>query len=357
MSENYTPELKDYYPYVTRSLIRLFNQHMLPNVVSIDVEPKYGYVSRLSYTNGDHRVTYGNDLGLNAGAAEDLARDKGHTKFMLRAMGINSPAGEEFLLPWWADSIRDVQESRGNDDILTTEMAEDYIGSHGNYPVYVKPVSGSKGADIYKAHNVQELHDAFDVYEQKRVRVAMVEEPITMPDYRVVTLDGELISAYQRVPLTVIGDGKRTIRELMEVRQNEFNLLGRDTDLQKVTIQVERFISRHDMTLDSVIEDGTELPLVPISNLSAGGTSVDVSDKIHPRWGELAARVAHNFNLRLSGLDLACQDITDPNSDYSVLEVNSTPGLDHYALSGDAQRELVDSLYIKVLNAFPKVDS
>lgn len=356
MSESYSPELKEHYPYVTRSLIRLFNQRLLPNVVSIDVEPKYGYVSRLSYTNGDHRITYGNDLGLNTGAAEDLARDKGHTKFMLRAIGVNCPDGEEFLLPWWAESIHDIQASRGNDDMVTTGVAEEYILEHGGYPVYVKPVSGSKGADIYKVHDAPELQDAFASYEQKRVRVAMVEEPIYMPDYRIVTLDGELISAYQRVPLTVHGDGVRTIRELMEVRQNEFELLGRDTDLQKVMAQAEKYMAQREMTLDSVVEEGTELPLVPISNLSAGGTSVDVRDKIHPRWGELAAYVAHNFNLRLSGLDLACEDITDPDAEYSVLEVNSTPGLDHYALSGDAQRELVDELYIKVLNAFPKVE-
>ena len=354
MSENYTPEAKAHYPYVTRSLVRLFGEQLLPNVVSIDVEPKYGYVSRLSYVNGDHRITYGNDLGLNTGAAEELARDKGHTKFMLRSIGVNCPEGEEFLLPWWAESIRGIQASRGNDDILTTDMSEEYIAEHGGFPVYVKPVSGSKGADIYKAHDSTELNYALASYDQKRVRVAMVEEPINMPDYRIVTLDGELISAYQRVPLTILGDGTRTIRELMEVRQNEFDLLGRDTDLNKVEAQVENYIARYGMSLDTVVEDGAELPLVPISNLSAGGTSVDVSEQIHDRWAELAARVAHSFNLRLSGLDLACTDITNPDSDYSVLEVNATPGLDHYALSGDAQKELVDELYIKVLNAFPK---
>jgi hypothetical protein len=69
----------------------------------------------------------------------------------------------------------------------------------------------------------------------------------------------------------------------------------------------------------------------------------------------MAAYVASNFNLRLCGLDMGCADITDGNSPYSVLEVNHAPGLDHYALSGEAQKRLVHEFYTKVLNALPSV--
>lgn len=353
MKETRVPELKEHYPYVTRSLIRLFGKQALTNVASIDVEPRYGYVARLTYTDGSHRVTYGNDLGLNTGSAESLANDKGHTKFMLRTMDVECPMGEEFLLPWWKESIEKSQLARGNEDLLSSDDAHDYVVATMGYPVYVKPVSGSKGADIYKAHDEQELVSAMQNYDEKRVRVAMVEQPIQMPDYRIVTLDGELISAYQRVPLSVVGDGVRTLGELLEVRQNEFDALGRDTSLDKVYDQIQTHIAKYSLTFNTILPEGHEQPLVPISNLSAGGTSLDVSGVIHERWSGLAADIAESFDLRLAGLDLACQDITDPASQYSVLEVNSTPGLDHYALSGEAQRQVVDDLYIKVLNAFP----
>jgi glutathione synthase/RimK-type ligase-like ATP-grasp enzyme len=64
----------------------------------------------------------------------------------------------------------------------------------------------------------------------------------------------------------------------------------------------------------------------------------------------LAAFVAESFNLRLCGLDLACEDINDPDSAYFVIEVNGAPGLDHYAMAGDAQQKIVDDLYTKVFN-------
>lgn len=352
MSNPEIPEIKTHYPYVTRSVVRLFGMRALTNVESVDVEPKYGYVTRLNYTNGDHRVTYGNDLGLNTGSAQDLAKDKGHTKFILRQIGVNCPDGEEFLLPWWADSMR---ASRAQKDtaILTTDDASSYIADTVGYPVYVKPVSGSKGASIFKVENDQELTQAFAGYEESRVKVAMVEEPILMPDYRVVVLDGELISAYERVPLEVIGDGLRTVDQLIEAKQAEFDAIDRDTNLHKIRGQIETHLAQRSLSMKSVVPAGASQVLVPVSNLSTGGTSVDVGDRLHARWSEMAAMIASNFNLRLVGVDLACDDITSSEANYSVLEINSTPGLDHYAQSGEAQRLKVDELYTKALNAFP----
>lgn len=123
--ENLKP--KEHYSYITRSLIRLYNEGLLTNVVSIDVEPEYGYTSRIKYLDGNYRVTYGNDLGLNSAASCELAKDKGHTKFLLRIMGVNYPEGMEFLLPWWAEEIGAQQRQRGNSRIITTDYAAVYI--------------------------------------------------------------------------------------------------------------------------------------------------------------------------------------------------------------------------------------
>lgn len=347
------PEIREHYAYVTRSLIRLFVEGELPNVTSIDVEPDYGYTTRITYTDGSHRITYGNDLGLNPGASEDLAKDKGHTKFLLRTIGVQCPDGEEFLLPWWAETIGESQEKRGNDSMRTTSDAREYVESTFGFPVYIKPVAGSKGLGVRRVDNDEELQAAIDELETARSRVAVIEEVINMPDYRIVTLDGKLISAYQRVPLRVVGDGRQSIRNLLATLQEKFDADGRDTILTPDDPRFARQLSKIGLDLDSVPASGSDIRLADISNLSAGGTSVDVAQELHPRWVDLTAYVGENFNLRLLGLDLACMDITGPNSDYSTLEVNSTPGLDHYASSGDEQQRIVDGLYASVFNAFP----
>jgi D-alanine-D-alanine ligase-like ATP-grasp enzyme len=174
-----------------------------------------------------------------------------------------------------------------------------------------------------------------------------------MPDYRIVILDGKLISAYLRVPLTVTGDGSANIGELITKLQAKFEEDGRDTRLRLDDPRILQHLRQIRKTLEHVPASGAMVTLLPISNLSAGGVSVDVTESIHPRWLELASTVARGFNLRLCGLDLACSDITAEESDYSVLEVNAAPGLDHYASSGVMQEEVVRNLYGTVLNALP----
>lgn len=345
--------IPEHYAYVTRSLMNLFQQGRLTNVSTVDVEPKYGYTSRITYTDGSHRVTYGNDLGLNPGASEDLAKDKGHTKFLLRTIGVECPRGEEFLLPWWAETIGENQRKRGNEAMLVAGMAPEYIDTHLGYPVYVKPVAGSKGIGVRKVCTGDELEECIEELNEQRSRVMVVEEAVQMPDYRIVALDGQLISAYERVPLGVVGNGTLTIKQLLMDLQTQFEEDGRDTIL---TIGDPRHIAqlaRQGLHLETVLPFGKTVTIADISNLSAGGSSVDVTERIAQEWVDLAAYVADNFNLRLLGLDLACEDITDGTSPYSVLEVNSTPGLDHYASSGEAQKIIVDDLYTAVLNAFP----
>jgi D-alanine-D-alanine ligase-like ATP-grasp enzyme len=346
-------EIPEHYSYVTRSLLRLHDEGMLSNVTSVDVEPKYGYTTRLTYTDGSYRITYGNDLGLNTGAACDLAKDKGHTKFMLRTIGVNCPEGEEFLMPWWVEKIQSSQRQSTNENLLTVDQIPDYIDCNIGYPAYIKPVDGSMGSNIFKLHNSSQISEVVDKYEEKQVRVAVVEESLNMPDYRVVCMDEELISAYRRIPLNVIGNGEVTIQELIREKQKTFELEGRDTKLDPESPDIKRYLLSQAMQLESVPSEDEVISLVPASNLSIGGTSEDVTDTINDRWSELAAYIAKNFSLRFCGIDLACEDITDPGTDYSIIEVNSSPGLDHYANTGEAQRQLVDRLYARAFNAFP----
>jgi D-alanine-D-alanine ligase-like ATP-grasp enzyme len=348
---------RDHFPYITRSLLELYDEGALDNVTDVLVEPRYGHVARISYADGSHRITYGNDLGLNGSASSELATDKGHSKFILRSIGVACPEGDEFLLPWWAERIGASQHLRGNMSIKTTPMIAEYIEKERGYPVYIKPVDGSKGADIFKIYGSDELPAIFDTYDKKRVRVAMVEEPIDMPDYRVVTLDGELISAYRRIPLAVTGDGRSTVQELVTSLQTQYFNEGRDTRIGTDDLRICAELQRQNMDLDSVPDNDREVVLAAISNLSAGGTSEDVTSRIDQRWVDLATYVAKNFNLRLCGLDLACDDITSATAAYSVLEVNASPGLDHYASAGETQRATVHALYAKVFNASPIIES
>ncbi len=61
----------------------------------------------------------------------------------------------------------------------------------------------------------------------------IVERFHTGSDYRVVVFDGEIISAYTRIPLNVAGNGKNTIDELLIEKQTLFTESGRDTIIDR----------------------------------------------------------------------------------------------------------------------------
>jgi glutathione synthase/RimK-type ligase-like ATP-grasp enzyme len=343
--------IPSHYPYVTRMVVTLWRAGLLTNVDGVEIEPEFGYVTRLRYTNGSYRVTRGNDVGLNSAAATETVKDKAYTKFFLHRSGFESPRGQSFLLPWWAEQLR---PRMGESPMRTADQVSDFVHEELGFPVYVKPVDGSKGSNVWRVDDDDLLTTVLDRYERERVKVALVERAISLPDYRVVVLDGKLISAYRRDPMAVTGNGTSTIAELIEGLQVAFRSTGRDSVLRADDPRILAKLRRDGRDLSYVPRPGAQLTLHDISNLSAGGTAHEVTSAIADRWVHLAATIADVFGLRFCGVDLACSDITSDTGSYAVIEVNGAPGLDHYVSTGPDQESVVRRLYLRVLNAPPR---
>ena len=339
-----------HYPFATQMLIALFSEGLLPDVRTVEVEPEYGFAARIVYRNGAVRITKGSDIGLNRGAASDVAKDKHYTKIFLQGGGFRCPTGSAFLLPWWVARIAPKLISRGfatlNDSSAAAKYASDVLG----FPVYVKPVDGSKGSGVWRCETIKEVEEVLDQYETARIRVAIVEEAVPFPDCRLVVLDGTLISAYRRYPIAVHGDGRKTIAELIVDLQAQFDSVGRDTRIDIDDPRIAVRLRRNGMTINHVPSERQSVQLLDASNLSAGGIAEDVTDTISQRWTRLAADAAEYMGLALCGVDIACADPLSDEGEYYILEVNGTPGLDHYCGIGDQQREIVRKLYISVFN-------
>lgn len=347
-------EIPRHYAYVTRMVIDLYHSSALSDVISVEVEPEWGYTTRIRYSNGATRMTYGNDIGLNAGAAADVVRDKAYTKYFLQRLGFDVPRGLAFLLPWWAGTLN---EFRRPAKVRTTARAVEYACGELGLPVYVKPVDGTQGRGVSRCESAEDVATAIMALKDLRTKVALVEEAVDLPDYRLVLLNGELISAYRRSALSVIGDGRLTVLALMEAVDAEFQASGRDTRIDFSDLRIVQRLHRHGLSLDSIPTCGEILCLRDISNLSAGGSAEDVTRCIGRRWGRLAREVAASLSLNFCGMDLLCSDITDDAASYSILEVNAAPGLDHYASVGQTQAQVVRDLYAKVLNVPPSQPS
>jgi len=306
----------------------------------VTFEPEFRIVGRIRFPNGRQSYFWHNRFNLNPVSSARIAQDKGYAAFFMREAGICVPRGETFFR---TDFCRRTGSKRN------LAAACRFAGKLG-WPVYLKPCRGSQGEGIEMVCNGAELRAAARRIFSREATV-LVQEACPGRDYRLVVLDGEVISAYERVPLAVTGDGRTSVRGLLERRQQAFVESGRDTRLDFSDRRLVAGLRRQGLRLSSVLSPGREIRLLEVANLSCGGDAVDVTRRVHASAKALAARVAKVLDLRFAGIDLITADIGRPLKSYFVLEANSAPGLDHYASAGARHEAHIDRLYRKVLAA------
>ncbi|MFL6246673.1 MAG: cyanophycin synthetase [Thermoanaerobaculia bacterium] len=239
----------------------------------------------------------------------EIAGDKDITKTMLGFHGVPVPSG---------DSTRH----------LDTAIR---IAKRIGWPVVVKPLDASHGRGIVtNIHDEEELRIAFEDAKQYRTSV-VVERFLEGHDFRLLVIDHKFIAAAQRVPAHVIGDGKHTIAQLADLanedpRRGE----GHEKVLTKIKLDgaTERLLALRHMTFDSVPESGQMVPLKTTANLSTGGTSIDVTERVHPANIELAERISELVGLDIAGIDVVAPDVETPIAENGggIVEVNAAPG-------------------------------
>ncbi len=310
----------------------------------IHIEPTWGYVGQLRLPDGRTRYFRNTNLDLNGLGASEIARDKAYAEYFMKHLGYPVIPGRPFFTRRWSK-------------VLGTKNGPDAAYRYATqlgFPVIVKPNSKSQGTGVYKAYNRTQFLQAMRHMEAID-RVFLVQRVVEGHDYRIVVLDGEVISAYERVPLRVLGDGRSTIRQLLQRKQRDFIRAGRDTTIVVDDPRITHELRRQRLTRGSIPADGAVIQLLPNANLSSGGDAIDVTSKIHPTWRTFAKKIANDMNLRYIGIDVMSHETLDrPTTSFVVIEVNAAPGLDNYATIGKDQERIVEQLYRKVLEAMLK---
>ena len=310
------------------------------------LEPKWGIVGQIIFKNGRHSYFRYNTLDLNPVGSSDIAKDKDYANFFMNSMGYPIvPGGKTFYSDEWAKAI-----GAKNSDIHAAYAYAEKLG----FPVIVKPNGGSQGFGVALVHNKREFYRALKIAFTSD-KVVLVQRQVQGKDYRIVVLDDKIISAYERIPLNVIGDGKSTITQLLKKKQRTFVATSRDTQIDTEDPRIILKLKRQGFKLASIPLKGSKVFLLDNANLSTGGDSVDMTGKVHPVFKKIAINLTKDMGLRLCGVDLMIDgDITEKPNKYWVLEVNAGPGLDHYAKIGKQQQKIVEDLYFEALKHLSK---
>ncbi|HEY0157253.1 MAG TPA: cyanophycin synthetase [Thermoanaerobaculia bacterium] len=240
----------------------------------------------------------------------EMAGNKDKTKTILGFHGIPVPGGDL--------TSRDVEEGLR-------------IARRIGWPVVVKPLDASQGRGIVtNIRTEEEFRVAFE--DAKRYRASIVvERYLPGRDFRLLVIDKKFVAAAERVPAHVIGDGTHTIAQLVEqANKDPRRGVGHEKVLTQIKIDAGtiRLLHLRGLTVDSVPDEGQFVALKTTANLSTGGTSIDVTDRVHPANIEMAERIACLVDLDIAGIDVVAPDLETPviENGGGIVEVNAAPG-------------------------------
>jgi len=328
----------------TTFLSQIFKK-LAPRIgAKIIMEPDWGIVGQIIFANGQKKYFRYSSIDLNTLGSSEIAVDKDYANFFMKKMGYPTIPGKAFYSGRWCKAIG----SKRN-----IKAAYNYAQKIG-FPLIVKPNSGSQGANVIKVNNKTEFSKALRKIFVKD-NIALVQKFIKGDDYRIVVLDNKVISAYQRIPFSIIGNGKLTAKKLIQAKLKRLLDLDREA---KITIDDPRLVhnlKKNNYDLSSIIPRAEKVYLLDNANLSTGGESVEVTKIIHPDFKKLAIKLTKDMGLRLCGVDLmVAGDISKAPKKYWVIEINAAPGLDHYVKMGKEQEKIVEDMYLELLKAMER---
>jgi cyanophycin synthetase len=268
-----------------------------------------GSMVRLGWGSKQRRIQAA-EMDITSAIAEAIAQDKQLTKKLLSAAGVPVPQGR---------IVNNVEDA--------WQAAQD-IG----LPVVVKPNDGNQGKGV--TVNIQtrsELEAAYAAATNYQKNI-LVESFMPGNDYRLLVVGDTMVAAARRDPPKVTGDGIHTIKELVDiVNQDPRRGSGHATSLTKIRFDdiALTCLLNQGLHQDSIPENGKQVNLRHNANLSTGGTATDVTDDVHPEVAARAVAAAQMVGLDICGVDAVCSSIFQPleNQGGGIVEVNAAPGL------------------------------
>ncbi|HPF47244.1 MAG TPA: cyanophycin synthetase, partial [Emcibacteraceae bacterium] len=224
------------------------------------------------------------------------------------------------------------------------------------YPVVVKPLNANHGRGVsINLSSDEEVEAAFDVAkEQGTSRAVLVESYMTGFDHRMLVVNNELVAVAKRVPGHVVGDGKHTIAELIDiVNEDPRRGVGHEKVLTILEIdsQARRLMKNAGYTEETVLEDGKIFYLRDTANLSTGGTAIDLTDVVHPDNKEMAQRAIQAVGLDVGGVDFLTTDISKSYKVVGggIVEVNAAPGFRMHVAPSEGKARDVSGKVLEML--------
>ena len=263
--------------------------------------------------------------------AVDMASDKLLTKELLKIQNLPVAQGAKVY------------------NVIDLLREGEYIG----YPLVLKPQFGNQGKGIIlNINNEKELINAYEALKGK-FKDLIIEKYYGGNDYRVCVIDYKVTAASLRTPPYLIGDGKSTISELINIlNENPVRGDGHEKSLTRVKIDIELIECLKNINYNqrSILKKDEKIFLRRNANLSTGGSATDCTDIICDENREICIRAAKTLGLDICGIDICTEDISKPlYNNGIIMEVNAAPGLRMHLNPSHGEKKAVGDDIVNML--------
>ena len=247
-----------------------------------------------------------------------FAKNKRTTASLLRSAGL--PGAVHTTAKTWEDAL----------------AAVDQLG----YPVVIKPYDRDNGQGVYAGISDESaLRLAYNEVT-KLVPEFLVERHAEGTGHRFTIYRDQAITVTRKLPATIVGDGTRTVKYLIDHYETEARRIKRPEDGEPFVViatngarhdiddEVLGMLAQQGVDVDTVLAVGQAIQLRRRNNASAGGQTRAIDrSTIHPDNTAVCLRAARLVGLDIAGVDFITTDITRSWLETGALicEVNAIP--------------------------------
>jgi glutamate--cysteine ligase/glutathione synthase len=292
---------------------RLLIEAAFKRDIQVDVLDKDDNFIRLSKDHAVQYVKQATKTSVDSYIAPLIMENKQVTKAILREHGVNVPDGV---------AVRSIDEAM-----------DEYPAFEGRDTV-VKPCSTNFGKGVVILKGTMSRDDYRRAVEQafEYDGTVLLETFIPGDEYRFLVIGDETVAVLHRVPANVVGDGVRTIAELVSDK-NKDPLRGRGyvTPLEQLSLGAieKEHLAAQGKDIQYIPDKGETVYLRENSNISTGGDSIDFTDSVVETYKVIAVDSAKVVGARICGVDMIIRDIHEEPSveNHSIIELNFNPAL------------------------------
>lgn len=306
---------KDYFPQL---ISELCHEHD----IKLDILHE-GRIRILSL-NGKERVIWSKKFEINSVTATKIADNKSSTYEVLKHNNIPCVSHKRFTCHY---ENRNCYLDENSFQLLCHDL-EKYR------ELVLKPENGYEGNDVYRCSCIEDLFLIFKNLQKPYNFICSSPYYSVKAEYRTIYLNGKALLSYEKKLPYVTGNGKETIRQLIEQKYND---------------NLRLFLHS---PKDYIPANGEKITIGWKFNLSQGAKSSPISNPTTlKKVQELSLEAACAIHINFASIDI----IETFSGEFLVLEINSGVVLNQFIDDNPKNYEIAKNIYREaVLSMFSK---